>query len=202
MAEILNLQGADVIAYARLLENAATEEAHLIPAQTSFEFDPQRDSDSTAVKGGSVSSSSSLETDVEVDFINNTSVIADQIYDALLNNKMMEIWGVHRTRRNKDGKFFAWYMRGTVSEDDNSNDADDLSERDVSFSINGTPKRGWLTLTDAQQEEIDFIFRGLDKVTTDSNGKEVNGGDGWTKTDEGIYVPSTQASAPAGNTNP
>lgn len=199
MAELLKLQGLDVVSYARLLENASTEAAHFIPAQTSFEFDPQRDNDSEPTKDGAVATTSALETDVEIDFVNNTSVIADQIYDALLNNKMMEIWAVHRTRRNAEGKYFAWYMRGTVSEDDNSNDADDISERDVSFSISGIPKRGWLTLSESQQEEIDFMFRGLDKVVVDSStGKETTGGDGWKKTDEGVYVPSTEPTEPTG----
>ncbi|UQS82607.1 phage major tail protein, TP901-1 family [Bombilactobacillus folatiphilus] len=188
--QVLQMQGGDVVAYARLLENAATESASLIPGQTSFEFDPQRDSDSTTTKDGAFQTSSSLETDVEVDFINNTSVIADQMYDALLNNKVMELWAVHRSRTNAEGKFYAWYMQGTVSEDDNSNDADDISERDVSFAINGVPKRGWLALSADQKEEIDYIFRGLDKVT-DNNGIETNGGTDWAKTDEGIYIPST-----------
>ena len=165
-----------------------------MPAQTSFEFDPQRDSDSTATKDGSVPSSSSLETDVSVDFVNNTAPIADQFYDSLLNNERMEIWGVQRSRRNSEGKYFAWYMRGVVSEDDNSNDADSVSERSVSFSIDGDPKRGWLALSEEQQEEIDYLFRGLDEVSEDEDGNEENGGVEWAEdgSDDGEYLPDGQ----------
>lgn len=194
---VLKLSGDDTVCYVRKLSNAKTEAASLIPAQTSFEFDLKRDSDTTDTKDGGFATTASLETDVEVDFLNNTSKIADQLVDSILNNEVLEIWGVVRKRRNKDGKYFAWYMRGTVSEDDNSNDAGDTSERDVSFSISGTPQRGWTTLTDGQAAELDYVFRGLDVVTEGEDGAEVNGGTPWKDEDAGTNedVPSTQKAA-------
>ena len=197
--EVIRFEGKSIVTFFRLLKNAAKEAATLLPGQTSAEFDPQRDSDSTVTKDGSFQTSSSLETDLEVDFINSTSVIADQFYDSVLNNEKMEIWLVNTARKNAAGQYFAWYMQGTVSEDDNSNDADDISERDVSFSINGIPQRGWLDLSQDQQEQIDYVFRGLKPVTTDSNGKETTGGNAWAEADAGINVPSTNAQS--NNTN-
>ena len=35
-------------------------------------------------------------------------------------------------------------------------DADDASTRDVTFSITGKPKRGWVTLPESIKEEIDY----------------------------------------------
>ncbi|QHJ77626.1 MAG: hypothetical protein [Bacteriophage sp.] len=197
--EVLRFEGKSIVTFFRLLKNAAKEAATLLPGQTSAEFGPQRDSDSTVTKDGSFQTSSSLETDLEVDFINNTSVIADQFYDSVLNNEKMEIWLVNTARKNAAGQYFAWYMQGTVSEDDNSNDADDISERDVSFSITGIPQRGWLDLSQDQQEQIDYVFRGLKPVTTDSSGKETTGGAAWAATDAGVNVPNPTAQS--NNTN-
>lgn len=84
--EVLRFEGKSIVTFFRLLKNAAKEAATLLPGQTSAEFDPQRDSDSTVTKDGSFQTSSSLETDLEVDFINNTAAIADQFYDSVLNN--------------------------------------------------------------------------------------------------------------------
>lgn len=187
---VMKMQGNDIVMYARKLKNALKQEASLVPAQTSFEFDPKRKSDSTDTKDGSFATQSSLEVDVEVDFINNTSATADEFHDSIMDNELMEIWGVNRKRRNEAGKYYAWYMRGTVSEDDNSNDAGDISERDVSFSIAGKPQRGWLALNTDQQDELDYIFRGLDKVATDGD-KEENGGTPWADGDAGTNVPDT-----------
>lgn len=194
---VLKFGGDDVVCYVRKLSNAKAEAASLVPAQTSFEFDLKRDSDTTDTKDGGFATTSSLETDVEVDFLNNTSKIADELHDSILNNETLEIWGVNRKRRNKDGKYYAWYMRGVVSEDDNSNDAGDTSERDVSFAISGTPQRGWTALTDDQQAELDYVFRGLDQVTEGEDGAEENGGTPWTESDAGTNedIPSTQKAA-------
>lgn len=106
---------------------------------------------------------------------------------------MLESWIVQRKRKNAAGKYFAWYLRATVSEDSNDNDPDDHSTRDVTFAVNGTPKRGWTELSDEQQEEIDYIFRGLGKVTpAEGETPENNGGAAWNgATDAGVNVSDT-----------
>lgn len=179
------LKGVNAVAFARKLSDASTKEAELIPWQTSLSFDPSRDSDSTVTKDGNVNTQSSVSTDLETEFINNTSAIADAFYDSLLDGDKMEFWITHKDRKNADGKYFAWYMRVTVSEDSNDNDADDNSTRDVTFSVDGTPQRGWTVLTEQQASDINYVFRGLDKVTTGTDGKEVNGGTAWDKATDG-----------------
>ena len=73
-SEIQVLQGMDTLAYVRLLENEKTERGQLIPYQTSLSFEPQRDTDTTKTKSGTVSTTSALETDLEVEFVNNISM--------------------------------------------------------------------------------------------------------------------------------
>ena len=180
--EIQVLQGIDTLLFARLLENAGKEEGRLIPYQTSLSFDPQRDSDSTATKSGNVATTSSLETNLEVEFVNNISKISDDLYTSLFKNKKVETWIVYRKRRNDEGKYYAIYMRGTVTEDINDNDPDDNSTRDVTFTIDGTPKFGWLTLPEKAQAEVDYVFRGLETID-DSN--KNGGGTEWQDTDTG-----------------
>lgn len=183
--ELKFLQGMDTVAFFRKLSKSATEEGHLLPWQTSLSFDPQRDSDTNPTKDGAVQTSSSVETDFEVEFTNNTSAIADEMYDSLFNGDVMEGWIVYRNRRNTEGKYFAFYLQATVSEDSNDNDPDDNSTRDVSFAVSGTPKRGWLELPESAQEAIDYIFRGLGKVTdADTTG----GGTAWKEEDAGTNV--------------
>lgn len=180
--EIQVLQGIDTVLYVRLLENAHKEAAHLIPYQTSLDFDMQRDSDSNATKSGNVATTSSLETDLQAEFVNNISKVSDDLYESLLKNKKIEAWVVHLKRVNEEGKRYAWYMRGAVTEDSNSNDPDDSSTREVSFNIDGTPKRGWLTLPEKAQAELDYIFRGVDVVSEqDATGK----GTEWSEEDRG-----------------
>ena len=188
------LKGVNAVAFARKLSDASTKEAELIPWQTSLSFDPSRDSNSTVTKDGNVNTQSSVSTDLETEFINNTSAIADAFYDSLFDGDKIEFWIVHKDRKNADGKYFSWYMRTSVSEDSNDNDADDNSTRDVTFSVDGTPKRGWTTLTDQQSSDINYVFRGLDTVTG-TGSTETNGGTAWDKATDGGVNGGT---APAG----
>jgi TP901-1 family phage major tail protein len=180
------LQGLDTLAYIRLLKNAAKERGQLIPYQTSLDFDPQRDSDSTATKSGNVATTSSLETDLEVEFINNISKVSDDMYDSLIKNEKIEVWIVYRKRRNEKGQYFAWYMRGTVTEDESDNDPDDNSTRDATFTIDGTPQRGWLTLPDEAEEELAYVFRGLGAIDGEPKNDGTDGeGQEWSDKDRG-----------------
>lgn len=200
-SEVQYLQGIDTLAYVRLLENAHKEAGQLIPYQTSLSFDPQRDSDSTATKSGNVATSSSLETDFEVEFINNISKVSDDIYDSLFKNKKIEAWVVYRKRRNEKGQYFAWYMRGQVTEDSSDNDPDDNSTRDATFTIDGTPQRGWLTLPDEAEEELAYVFRGVG-VVADGAKEDGTAGDGtpWAEADRGVgAIDESSSTTPASN---
>lgn len=190
--DIQYLQGIDTVAYVRLLENAAKERGQLIPYQTSLDFDPQRDTDTTQTKQGGVPTTSSLETDLEIEFVHNISKVSDDLMTSLLKNKDIEVWIVYRKRRNDQGQYFAWYMRGIVSEDENENDPDDNSTRDVTFTIKGEPQRGWLTLPDDAEEELSYVFQGIGQVTssdTTGGGKAYVDADAGTGSDTGSAAP-------------
>lgn len=184
--EVPALQGIDTLLFARKLSEAGKTAGQLIPYQTSLKFDPQRKSDSNATKSGSVTTSSSIETDLEVEFINNWSKIADQLTDSLMDGDKMEFWIIYRKRVNADGKYYAIYMRGTVSEDSQSADPDDTNNRDTTISVDGTPQRGWTALTDDQQQQVAYIFRGVGVIegTPKDDGTDGNGA-AWSASDAG-----------------
>lgn len=195
--DIQILQGIDTVAYVRLKKNAATETGQLIPYQTSLDFDPQRDTDTTQTKMGGVPTTSSLETDLEIEFVNNISKISDDLMTSLLENEDIEVWIVYRKRKNAEGKYFAWYMQGIVSEDENENDPDDNSTRDVTFTIKGEPQRGWLTLSDEAEEELAYVFKGIGAVTS---GDTTGGGTAYVDSDAGVGS-DTGSAAPVDGAN-
>ena len=192
--DIQVLQGLDTVAYVRLKKNASSQAGQLIPYQTSLDFDPQRDTDTTQTKMGGVPTTSSLETDLEIEFVNNISKVSDDLMTSLLKNEDIEVWIVYRKRKNAEGKYYSWYMQGIVSEDENENDPDDNSTRDVTFTIKGEPQRGWLTLSDEAEEELAYVFQGIGTVT-DSD--KTGGGKAYVDTDAGTGS-DTGSTAPAG----
>lgn len=187
------LQGIDTVAYIRPLKNQSTEAGELVPFRTSLDFDPKRDEKTTATSDGNVSKPGSLTTSLKWDMLNSISKVSDDIQNSLFDQDELEIWVVNR-KRVKDGKYFAYYMRGYVTENSNSNAVDDSSKNSVTFTIDGTPQRGWLTLPADAQAELDYVFRGIDKTSGDSDTGE---GVAWADSDRGAGANDDTSTAKA-----
>ncbi len=188
--DLEQIQGVNVIVYARKLSEAAKVAGQLIPYQTSLSIDPQRDSDKKKTKSGTVTTTSSLETDFKFEFVNNWSKIADQLLDSIFDNEEMEFWAVNRQRKNSDGQYYALYLRGKVTEDSNDNDPDDVSSRETTITVDYGPVRGWVTLSEEQEAELAYIFRGVGAIEGSPKNDGTDGaGKAWSKdTDAGQGV--------------
>ena len=188
--DLEQIQGVNVVVYARKLAEAAKVAGQLIPYQTSVSIDPQRDSDKKKTKSGTVTTTSSLETDFKFEFVNNWSKIADQLLDSIFDNEEMEFWAVNRQRKNADGQYYALYLRGKVTEDSNDNDPDDVSSRETTITVDYGPVRGWVTLSEDQEAELAYIFRGVGAIEgTPKNDGTDGAGKAWNKeTDAGQGV--------------
>lgn len=189
-ANLEKIQGVNVVVYARKLAEAAKVAGQLIPYQTSLSIDPQRDSDKKKTKSGTVTTTSSLETDFKFEFVNNWSKIADQLLDSIFDNEEMEFWAVNRQRKNADGQYYALYLRGKVTEDSNDNDPDDVSSRETTITVDYGPVRGWVTLSEDQEAELAYIFRGVGVIEGAPKNDGTDGaGKAWNKeTDAGQGV--------------
>lgn len=188
--DLEKIQGANVVVYARKLAEAAKVAGQLIPYQTSLNIDPQRDSDKKKTKSGTVTTTSSLETDFKFEFVNNWSKIADQLLDSIFDNEEMEFWAVNRQRKNSEGQYYALYLRGKVTEDSNDNDPDDVSSRETTVTVDYGPVRGWVTLSEEQEAELAYIFRGVGAIEGSPKNDGTDGaGKAWNKeTDAGQGV--------------
>lgn len=186
-ANLEKIQGVNVVVYARKLAEASKVAGQLIPYQTSLSIDPQRDSDKKKTKSGTVTTTSSLETDFKFEFVNNWSKIADQLLDSIFDNEEMEFWAVNRQRKNSEGQYYALYLRGKVTEDSNDNDSDDVSSRETTITVDYGPVRGWVTLSEEQEAELAYIFRGVGVIEgTPKNDGTDGAGKAWNKeTDAG-----------------
>lgn len=180
------IQGKNLVLFARKLSEAKTKRGMPVPYQTSLDFEPQRDSKTDATKDGYVSKQSPLQTDLKFEFVNNWSETADKLQMSLFNGDKMEFWIVNYQRRNDKKQCFAYYMRGTVNEDDIDGDPDDVSNRKTTISVDGTPVMGWTTLTDEEEEMLAYVFRGVGQIKdTDKDDGTAGGGTPWKDEDAG-----------------
>jgi len=176
--EFTATQGMDKILFLRKLADAANKDAMRLSLQTTHTLTVSSDSDSTATKDGNVNTISPAETELEVENLASADETNDLLWDSVENHEKVEAWEVDLSRKNDAGQYYAKYMQGVVNEMESDNDADDNSTGDASFSIDGIPQRGWVTLTEETKAALAYAFRGLKALTDDdSNGGGVSAED-------------------------
>lgn len=182
------VQGSQRIGFVRLLKEAEQLDASHIVLDTSMDYEISRDTDTKKTKSNNVTTSSLGDIKASWEEILGDYTINDKMKSAILNGDLVEFWRVNvaRTRVNADGKteVYADYMRGLLSSYKESADADDASTNSYEIAVEGKPKSGWITLTDEQTQDIDYLFRGVQKYDEETNGggEAVDDGSGTTTT--------------------
>lgn len=190
---VTTVQGKQVFLLVRKTSEAGETAGQIIPYQESLDFNLKKDGDATKTKTGRVSKPADPTTEIKTKFLDNFSKIADQLYESVLDGDQLDVWIVNYQRK-KGSKYFAWFMRGTVTEDSGSNDADDNSERELTITISDGPVRGWTGLTAEQESAMAFVFRGVGVVTQPKNDGTDGDGQAWTADDNGAgSVPDESA---------
>lgn len=176
MSEVQALAGKRMVSYFRLLENAQKEKAELVPLQGDSDISFKRSSKTTTTKSGNINTSTGLTSEIDQTFYEGISKVSDEFYDAILEDKVVEYWLVNLDRVNDQGKFWAIYARAKVTEDKQSYKEDSAAERSPKMEVIGTPRRGYLTLSDYDQDMLAYAFRGIDKVADTPKEDGTDGG--------------------------
>ncbi|MBD5429998.1 phage major tail protein, TP901-1 family [Lactobacillus sp.] len=161
------VQGINWITYFRLLENEGKEDALLVPWEDSGEFNRSRDSESKTTKSGSITTGGGMESEMNFECADTVSALTADLDRAINKNLPVEIWRINHQIKNGEGKYLAYYMQGVVSENNLSADNDDTATRSITVTGKGTPQKGWLGLTDDQEAELDYVFRGIKQLKDD-----------------------------------
>ena len=126
-----------------------------------------KDAESTATKDGAIRTPSAAEVEITC-----TSILAkgdtfiDTLEDAMDADELLDIWEVNLDEPASEGqnKFKGMYFQGYLTELEKQSNAEDMVELSTTFGINGTGKRGDVTVTKEQQEIADYVF--ADSVKT------------------------------------
>lgn len=168
--ENLILQGTKQVPFLRFLDEASTKKATMCSYVTGNNFNLSRQVTNTATKQGQMPTPGTLTTAVTLNVLNAATELNDNLYKAILKTAKAEYWQVSLDRK-KDGKYFAWYVRGYVTAVNETSNANADSTLAVTFTPEGEPQRGWLDLDGDTLDEINYVFRGIGVVSdNDPNG--------------------------------
>lgn len=156
------VSGNKIVYLYRLLEKAKEEAAKNLAFTTENGRTKSKDADSTATKDGTIRTPGAAETEITA-----TAVLAKgdkliaELEDAMDLDKLLEIWEVNLEEPAESGnnKFKGTYFQGYLTEFEFSSPSDENVEVSLTFGINGSGKRGDVTVTTQQQEVANYVFK-------------------------------------------
>ena len=139
--------------------------ASKLALQTEHTWSYERETDSTATKDGNITSSGGLEVSLEISAVSTRDEVNEMLFDAVIKDKILEVWEVDAGAPTSGNKFKAKYARGRLNKWELPNAVDGTVEVSTSMSIDGVPVDGEATLTEAQQLLIKAAYEFKDTTT-------------------------------------
>lgn len=155
------VQGSKIIYLFRVLKNAATKAACAMAFVTENTRTKSKDSDTVVTKDGSMRTPGASEVEISATALLAVGdTLADELETAMDNDELIEIWEVNLAEKGTaEGTFKGRYYRGYLTEFELSSSAEDHAEYSVTFGINGSGEKGDVTVTAAQQEVAQYVFK-------------------------------------------
>ena len=159
-ARMAMLEGKNKILLFRLLSESDTSAAKLA-FQTDHTFTLNRDMDSITTKDGRVVKLGELEAEVTgIEAVQSKGdPTAAMLQGSVLDGEKLELWEVTVDEDLKeDDKYPAMYARGYLTGWEESASAEDEATYSGDFVIELVPQFGFATLTEEQQEAVQYAF--------------------------------------------
>lgn len=162
-------KGIDVIWLFRLIEDEGTENAFKIAFQTEGELTETRDADSLATKDGAIRIPGALETEGTMTAIYSKNDPNDKkLRQALRKGAKVGFWEIDSSEQGEgenSGKYAATYYEGYVTERSKSFGAEDASEVEYTYSMEGEGQDGFATLSEEIERVVQYVFKDTTPVT-------------------------------------
>jgi len=168
------LDGKNKILLFRKLSEQNTEAAKL-SFQTSHTFSYSRDLESIITKDGRIVRPGELESEVSIEALQSKKdPLATMLKMAVIKAEKLELWEVTVDEDLKeDDKYPAVYCQGYLGEWEDEAGAEDEAAVSGTFTVEMEPQFGMATLTEEQQEAIQYAF--TDTVAVNGGGGGVEG---------------------------
>lgn len=153
--------GKKIVYLYRILKDAATDNGAIIAFTTENGRTKSKDADTTATKDGSIRTPGAAEVEITAtSVLSKGDEMVDKLEDAMDNDDLIEIWeaNLEEPAESGENKFKGIYFQGYLTELEKTSNAEDMVEVSLTFGINGSGKRGDVTVSTEQQEMASYVF--------------------------------------------
>lgn len=163
------MQGTDLLLFFRKYEERETESAAKLYFQTEHSIEKSKDNETTVTKDGPINTPGATESTVPISSIayaNDDSTIElwEQLEEWFDQGKKVEVWEVNKAKKNSGGLYRARYMQGFFTDFSQSAPSDGVVELELTFAVDQNGVKGYLELTEEQQEVAQYAFTDLAPV--------------------------------------
>ena len=155
------LQGKNKILLFRLLKDSDTK-AGKLAFQTDHTFSLTRDTDSIVTKDGTLVKISDLEGEISgIEAVQSKDdPVAEMLQSAVLDGDKLEVWEVAVDEElESEGKYPAMYAQGYLTSWEEGASAEDEATYSGDFMIELVPQFGEATLSDEQEDAVQYAFK-------------------------------------------
>lgn len=172
------LQGRNKVLLFRLLKNQDQEAAKLV-FQTDHTFSLSRELDKIKTKDGTVVKVGELEGEVTgIEAIQaKGDPVVEMLQQSVIEGEKLELWEVTVDKDLKgegenEGKYPAIYAQGYLDSWEMPANAEDEATVSSNFQIELAPQFGYATLTEEQQDAVQYAFKDTTADGDDDGGVE------------------------------
>lgn len=161
------VQGKKIVYLYRIKDMASTKDGALLAFTTENGRTKSKDADSTMTKDGAIRTPGASEVEITAtSILSKGDTMIDELEDAMDEDKLIEIWEVNLEEPAESGqnKFKGMYFQGYLTELEKTSNAEDFVECSLTFGINGSGRRGDVTVTTEQQEMANYVFTDTSKT--------------------------------------
>lgn len=161
------VQGKKLIYLYRIKSNETKETGTTLAFTTENSRTMSKDADSTATKDGTIRTPGATEVEISAtSILCKGDTMIDRLEDAMDHDEIIEIWEANLEEKveNDENKFKGMYFQGYLTEVEKTSNAEDMVEVSLTFAINGTGKRGNVTVSEEQQEIANYVFKDTEKT--------------------------------------
>lgn len=164
------VNGKDRILMIRVFEDRMKKGASKLALQTKHDWKIEAKSDSTSTKDGTINSAAEPTVTLEINAISSRDDVNLTLKDAVLNSKKLEFWDIDLKGKvteegENKGKYPAKYAQGYLQSWEVPSEIGKLDELKTEANIDQKPVDGFATLTDEQQQEVQYAFADTTIVT-------------------------------------